>query len=215
MLASGGGPKTPWPCHPPPRPCCSPATLGRVLLPPTPARPVLAHFVSSKAKAPQGHPVTAEQGRAPEPSLQLFQPCQDGGPLFPPPKPRLTRERLPNPDTINTTNRHSYWPRGQTWPGPERSLRPRASGGGAQWGPPPHFQTSKPSCRNRARASQAASGAGAGQVQGHVQLRSQPRSSPHWPAEVPSRGESPGGQRPPHQPPQSSPLAGGEAPEAP
>lgn len=188
MLASGGGPKTPWPCHPPPWPRCSPATLGRVLLPPTPARPVLARFVSSKAKAPQGHPVTAEQGRAPEPSLQLFQPCRDGGPLFPPPKPRLTRERLPNPDTINTT---------RLGPAPSAACGPGHRGEGAQWGPPPHFQTSKPSCRNRARASQAASGAGAGQVQGHVQLRSQPRSSPHWPAEVPSRGESPGGQRPP------------------
>lgn len=147
MLASGGGPKTPWPCHPPPRPRCSPATLGRALPPPTPARPVLARFVSSKAKAPQGHPVTAEQGRAPEPFLQLFQPCRDGGPLFPPPKPRLTRERLPNPDTINTTNRHSYWPRGQTWPGPERSLRPRASGWGGAVGttaPLPDKQTELP-----------------------------------------------------------------------
>lgn len=70
-----------------------------------------------------------------------------GGPCSHPPKPRLTRERLPNPDTINTTNRHSYWPRGPTRPGPERSLRPRASGVGGAVGttaPLPDKQTELP-----------------------------------------------------------------------
>lgn len=120
-----------------------------------------------------------------------------GGPCSHPPNLALHARGFPTPTPLTPPTGTATGLVARLGPAPSAACGPGHRGWGAQWGPPPHFQTSKPSCRNRARASQAASGAGAGQVQGHVQLRSQPRSSPHWPAEVPSRGESPGGQRPP------------------